>query len=170
MPNTYSQISIQVVFAVKGRENILSEKWRSDLFKYISGIITGKGQIALAVNGWKDHVHTFFGLEPSVAISDVVRDIKSNSSKWINDNHFVKGKFQWQSGFGAFSYSRSQRDDVINYIARQEQHHATKTFKEEYLEMLKRAEIKFSDEYLFEFYDWGEDKRHRRDIMVAKLW
>ena len=153
MANTYSQITIQIVFAVKGRENVLNNEFRSDLFKYIAGIIKSKNQIPLAVNGWKDHVHALFGLSPSVSISDMTRDIKANSAKWINDNNLTKGKFNWQDGYGAFSYSRSQRDDVIKYIIKQEEHHAIKTFKEEYLEMLRKSEIEYDERYLFEFYD-----------------
>ena len=153
MGNTYSQITVQVVFAVKDRENMLRQEFRPELFKVINGIITGKGQIALAVNGWKDHVHALFGLSPAVCVSDMARDIKANSSKWINEHGLVKGKFQWQDGFGAFSYSRSQQDTVIKYIINQEKHHAQKTFKEEYLEMLRKSEIEYDERYLFEFYD-----------------
>ena len=153
MANTYSQISIQIVFAVKGRDNLLRKEFPEELFKYIAGIMNAKGQTSLAVNGWQDHVHAFFGMEPSVCISDLVSAIKSNSSKWINEKSFVKGKFQWQEGYGAFSYSRSQRDTVIKYIMNQEMHHAKKTFREEYLEMLKKAEISYDDKYVFEFYD-----------------
>jgi len=120
MANTYSQISIQVVFAVKDRENIITRDFRNRLHEYITGIIAGNKQKPLAVNGWKDHVHAFFGMEPSVSISDIVRDIKASSSKWINEHRFVKGKFHWQDGFAAFSYSKSQRDDVIKYILNQE--------------------------------------------------
>ena len=153
MANTYSQISIQVVFAVKGRENILRKEIRQDVFKYINGIVTGLGQTPLAINGWQDHVHVLFGMEPSASISNLTGAIKANSSKWINDNKLIKGKFHWQDGYGAFSYSRSQRDTVINYIMNQETHHAKSSFKEEYLEMLKKAEIDYDERYLFEFYD-----------------
>lgn len=130
MADTYSQISIQVVFAVKGRENIITKNFRDELHKYITGIVSRKGQKCLVVNGWKDHVHVFFGLEPSMKISDLVSAIKANSSKWINERGFVKGKFQWQEGYAAFSYSKSQRDAVIKYIMNQEQHHHRKTFRE----------------------------------------
>ncbi len=153
MANTYSQISIQVVFAVKHRENIITTDFRNRLHEYITGIIIGNKQKPLAVNGWKDHVHVFFGMEPSVCISDIVRDIKAGSSKWINDHHFVKGKFHWQDGYAAFSYSKSQRDPVIKYIVNQEQHHRRKTFREEYLELLRKSEIEFDEKYLFEFYE-----------------
>jgi len=153
MPNTYSQITIQIVFAVKGRENILHPDLRPELFKYITGIIKGKGQLPLAVNGWKDHVHTLFGLSPNISVSEMARDIKANSSKWINDSKLIKGKFNWLDGYGAFSYSRSQRDDVIKYIINQENHHAIKSFKEEYVDMLRKSEIEYDEKYLFEFYE-----------------
>jgi len=153
MADTYSQISIQVVFAVKGRESFIIQSFRDELHRYIAGIREGKKQKSLAVNGWQDHVHAFFGIEPSESISDLVRDIKANSSKWVNERRFLKDKFRWQEGFGAFSYSKSQRDTVIKYIMNQEQHHNRKTFREEYLDMLRKAEIEFESRYLFEFYD-----------------
>lgn len=153
MANTYSQINIQCVFAVKRRENIISKNFREDLHKYMSGILKNDNAFPLAVGGWLDHVHVFFELLPTSKISDLMRDLKASSSKWINDNGLVKGKFQWQEGYGAFSYSRSQRNNVIHYIMNQEEHHSTKTFKEEYLDLLKKFEIEFKDEYVFEFYD-----------------
>jgi putative transposase len=152
MANTYSQISIQVIFAVKGREHVITNDFRSRLHEYITGIIRGNKQKPLAVNGWKDHVHAFFAMEPRVNVSDIVRDIKASSSKWINDEHLTKGKFFWQTGFGAFSYSKSQRDDVIRYILNQEKHHQRQTFREEYLELLRKFEVEFDEKYLFEFY------------------
>ena len=153
MANTYSQINIHCVFAVKGRDNIITKKFRDDLHKYMSGILRNDNAYPLAVGGWKDHVHVFFELYPNSKISDLMRMLKATSSKWINDNKWMKEKFQWQEGYGAFSYSRSQRNDVINYIMNQEEHHKRKTFKEEYLDLLKKFEIEFKDEYLFEFYD-----------------
>jgi len=153
MANTYTQINIHAVFAVKGRQNLLVDKFRNDLFRYIQGILKNQEQFALAVNGYKDHVHIFFELNPKYAISDIMRDVKASSSKWINDNKFVVGKFAWQEGYGGFSYSRSQRDNVINYIVNQENHHKKNTFKDEYLELLRKFEIEFKDEYVFEFYD-----------------
>jgi REP element-mobilizing transposase RayT len=107
----------------------------------------------LAVNGYKDHVHAFFELNPSLALSDVMRDIKTNSSKWINEHHFVQGHFSWQKGYGAFSYARSQRNNVIKYIMNQEKHHSKKTFREEYLELLEKFEIPFENNYVFEFFE-----------------
>lgn len=153
MANTYTQLNIHIVFAVKGRENILTKNFRDDLFRYISGILKNTGQYPLAVNGYKDHVHVFFELNPKNSISDIVRDIKANSSKWINENKFVLGRFSWQEGFGVFSYSRSQRNTVIQYILNQEEKHSTTTFREEYLKLLHDFEIEFNDEYVFEFYE-----------------
>ena len=153
MANTYSQLSIHCVFAVKGRENLILKDWRDELHKYISGIIKAEGSKSLAVGGWKDHVHIFFGMPVTTRLSDFMSVVKASSSKWINEQHFVKAKFQWQSGYGAFSHSKSQRDTVINYIMNQEAHHQTKSFKEEYLKMLHDFEIKYDDNYLFEFYD-----------------
>ena len=152
MSNTYSHISIQAVFAVKGRENLIGDKWRHSLHEYIAGIIR-KEAMTLAVGGWKDHIHIFFGLPPTVNISNLIQKVKANSSRWINEQKFVNGKFQWQQGYGAFSYSRSQRDVVIKYVMNQEQHHKTKTFREEYLDMLNKFAIVYEPKYLFEFYD-----------------
>lgn len=153
MANTYSQINIHCVFAVKGRENIINDGFRDELHKYMSGILRNDNAFPLAIGGWRDHVHVFFELPPGLRVSDLMRNLKAVSSKWINDNRFVKGKFQWQEGYGAFSYSRSQRNNVIHYIMNQEKHHKGKTFKEEYLDMLKKFEIEFKDEYIFDFYE-----------------
>ena len=153
MANTYSQINIHCVFAVKGRENLISKEFRDELHRYMSGILKNDNAYPLSVGGWKDHVHVFFELHPDSKISDLMRMLKASSSKWINDNKFVKGKFQWQEGYGAFSYSRSQRNNVINYIMNQEDHHKKQTFREEYLELLTKFEIEFKNEYVFEFYD-----------------
>ena len=153
MANTYTQINIHAIFAVYNRENILLEKFRGELFKYITGILNNNKQYSLAVNGYKDHVHIFFEMHPTTALSDILRIVKTNSSKWINQNKFVKGKFEWQDGYGAFSYSRSQRDDVIKYIMNQEEHHKKRTFREEYFDLLEKFQIEFDDHYVFEFYD-----------------
>ena len=153
MANTYTQINIHAVFSVKGRENIITNHFRNRLHEYISGIINNTNNFSLAVNGYKDHVHVFFELNPALALSEVIRDIKANSSGWINKNRFVLGHFNWQEGYGAFSYSKSQRDEVINYIMTQEEHHRHRSFKEEYLNLLKKFEIPFKDHYVFEFYE-----------------
>ncbi len=153
MANTYSQVNIHCVFAVKGRENLITKSFRDDLHRYMSGILKNDGSFPLAVNGWLDHVHVFFELPMTVAISDQMRMLKATSSKWINDNKLVKGKFSWQEGYGAFSYAKSQRDVVINYIKNQEEHHMKQSFKQEYLELLKKFEIPYDERYIFEFYD-----------------
>ena len=153
MANTYTQLNTHVVFAVKGRDNILPSKIRPELFKYISGILTNSNQFSLAVNGYKDHVHLFFEMNPANSLSEIVRIVKANSSKWINENRLIPGKFSWQEGYGGFSYSRSQRDDVIKYIIKQEEHHHKKTFREEYLSILKSFEIRFDERYIFDFYN-----------------
>lgn len=153
MPNTYSQITIHAVFAVKNRENFILEEWRDDLHRYIAGIITNKKAKMLAVGGWKDHVHIFFGLPVTVCISEFISAVKANSSRWVNEQYFVKGKFQWQEGYGAFSYSRSQRDIVIRYIMNQEDHHRMESFNEEYVKMLTAFDVAYDDKYLFEFYE-----------------
>ncbi len=153
MANTYTQLNMHAVFCVKGRSNCLTQKIRPELFKYISGILTNLGQYSLAVNGYKDHVHIFFEMNPDTSLSDIMQVVKSNSSKWINDNKMVAGKFVWQKGFGGFSYSRSQRNNVIQYIMNQEEHHREKTFREEYMEFLEQFEVEYDEKYLFEFYE-----------------
>lgn len=150
MANTYSQLYIQIVFAVKGRQNLISKKWKDEIYKYITGIITNKKQKLIAINGMPDHIHILVGIKPDTSLSDLVRDIKSNSSKFVNEQKWINGKFEWQTGFGAFSYGHSQLSHVIKYIENQEEHHKTKTFKEEYIAFLKLFNIDFKNEYLFE--------------------
>jgi REP element-mobilizing transposase RayT len=151
MAGTYSQIYIQYVFAVQGRQNLLHIDWRQEVFKYIAGIIRTKGSKPIIVNGISDHVHVFVGLKPSISIADLVRDIKNGSSKFINEQGWTSGRFSWQEGYGAFSYAHSQINDVYRYILNQESHHHKKTFKEEYLELLKKFEIVYDERFLF---DW----------------
>jgi REP element-mobilizing transposase RayT len=151
MANTYSQIYIQIIFSVKYWENLIKEEYRDELEKYITGIVKNKNSKLLAIYCNPDHTHVLIGLDPNVSASEIARVIKSSSSKWINQNNWYQGKFKWQNGFGVFSYSRSQIDLVVNYILNQHEHHRNKSFKEEYLEMLKKFEIKYDDEYLF---DW----------------
>jgi len=153
MAGTFSQIYIQVVFTVKGRNNLIGKDWKEDINKYIAGIIKGKGQKPIIVNGMPDHEHIFLSLKPSMPISDLVRDIKNNSSNFINKQGFVRGKFSWQDGYGVFSYSHSHIQKVYNYILNQEKHHHKKTFKDEYLELLEKFEIEYNEKYLF---DWIE--------------
>lgn len=153
MPNTYSQIYIQIIFAVKGRENLISKNNREELHKYITGIVQKREQKMLSIFSMPDHTHLLIGLKPSIAISDLVRDIKSGISNFINEKKWIKGKFNWQEGFGAFSYSRSQIDDVIKYILKQEEHHKKKTFREEYLDFLVKFEVEYDNKYLFEWIE-----------------
>jgi putative transposase len=149
MANTYTQLYFHVVFAVKGRENNISKKWKDELYKYITGIVTNKNQKLMIINGMTDHVHILLGLKPNCNLSDVVRDIKAGSSKWINDKGFILGKFEWQTGFGAFTIGQSQIPITVNYIKNQEEHHRMKTFREEYISFLNAYEIDFKNEYLF---------------------
>ena len=153
MAGTFSQIYIQAVFAVEGRANLLQKPWREEVFKYMAGIIKGKNQKSIIVNGVANHVHLFIGLKPSIAVSDLVRDIKNNTSNFINTQKFVHGKFSWQEGFGSFSYAHSQIEQVYQYILNQEEHHRKKTFKEEYLDFLRKFEIEYDEKYLFK---WNE--------------
>lgn len=153
MSSTFSQIYIQAVFAVKGRQNFLQKPWRDEVFKYMSGIIKGKNQKPIIVNGVSNHVHLFIGLKPSIALSDLVRDVKNNSTNFINEHKFLRNKFSWQDGFGAFSYAHTQIDQVYKYILNQEEHHRKKIFKEEYLEFLHKFKIEYDEKYLFEWYD-----------------
>ena len=134
-------------------ENLISESWQEELYKYISGIFRNNSQKLIAINGTSDHIHILLGIAPNIALSDLVRDIKANSSRFINDKNFVNGKFYWQEGFGAFSYSRSQLDNVIKYIENQKQHHEKQSFKNEYLGLLKKFDVDYKNEYLFEFAD-----------------
>lgn len=153
MANTYTQLNVQTVFAVKGRENILSLNFRNQLFEYIAGILRNSKQYPLSINGYKDHVHVFFELNPDTSLSDVLELVKSNSSKWINSNRFVPGRFEWQRGYSGFTYSKSQRNSVIQYIMNQDNHHKTRTFREEYFEILRKFEMEVDERYIFEFYD-----------------
>jgi putative transposase len=153
MSNTYSQIYIQIVFAVKCRECFIKETFREELQKYITGIVTKKKQKLYAIYCMPDHTHLFISMKPNILLSDLVRDIKSNSSSFIKLKKWVKSSFSWQEGFGAFSYSKSQARDVVNYILNQPEHHKKMTFKKEYIEFLKKYEVDYNEKYLFEFYD-----------------
>jgi putative transposase len=153
MSGTFSKLYVQVVFAVKGKENLIAKTWKDDLHKYMAGIIKGKDQKSIIVNGMQDHIHAFIGLRPAMKISDLVREIKNNSSNFINDRKFVRGKFAWQDGYGAFSYSHSHIDNVYQYILNQKEHHKKKTFRQEYIDFLEKFEIEYDEKYLF---DWLE--------------
>jgi len=153
MANTYIQIYIQFIFAVQGRQNLIAPSNREVLQRYISGIIENSNQKLLAIHANPDHVHILVGFNSlNLKISDFVRDIKANSSRFINEQRWLSGKFNWQEGYGAFSYSKSQIDKVVNYILNQEEHHKKRSFKEEYLELLNKFEIQYDEKYMFEFY------------------
>ena len=147
MANTYSQIYIQVVFTVKRREKLIPKAHKDELFKFITGIVKNNGQLLLQINGVEDHVHILLGLKPSIRLSDLVRDIKANSSRLINEKGWCPKKFSWQEGFGAFSYSTKEVGRVAKYIANQEQHHAKKDFEREYIELLDHFEVDFDPRY-----------------------
>jgi putative transposase len=151
MANTFTQIYIHFVFAVKGRESLISAKNKEEIQKYIYGIINNREQKLLAINCMPDHTHLLIGFKPVMSMSELIQEIKSISSKFINEKKWVLGKFQWQQGYGAFSNSHSQIDDVIKYINNQESHHKKRTFKEEYLDILNKNDIKYDDNYLFEW-------------------
>lgn len=145
---TYSQIYIQIVIAVKGRYSLISQTWEEELYKYISGIITNKGQKLIAINGMPDHVHILIGMKPLCCLSDLIREVKKASNAFINEKRFIRSKFEWQEGFGAFSYSQSALNHVIAYIQNQKEHHKKKSFKEEYIDFLKKFEVDFNSAYL----------------------
>jgi putative transposase len=149
MANTYTQIHIQAVFTVKNRECIISSVWKDDLYKYITGIIQNNQHKVLAINGMPDHIHILFGMRPIQSLSDLLQDVKGDSSKWINQNHFIKGHFSWQEGYGAFSYGKSQISNVIDYINNQKRHHSNLSFKNEYIKMLQESDIPYDDRFLF---------------------
>ena len=153
MANTFTQLYVQLVFAVQGRQNIIQNRFEEDVYKYITGIIQNKGHKLISINGMPDHIHIFIGMKPKEAISDLVRDVKKDSSKLINSKNWIRGKFNWQEGFGGFSYGHSQISDVANYIDNQKKHHKKRTFKEEYFELLKKFQIEFDKRYLFEWID-----------------
>jgi putative transposase len=151
MAGTFSQIYIQVVFAVKNRDSLIHASWEDDLHKYITGIVRNKEQKMLAINGMPDHIHFLIGMRPSCCLSDLIREIKKSSNDYIKEKKFTPLKFQWQEGYGAFSYSHSNLDNVIQYIQQQKEHHKKVTFKTEYMNFLQKFEIDFKEEYLFEW-------------------
>lgn len=148
MANTYTQIHIHAIFAVQNRNSLINKQWQDDLYKYITGIIQNNGHKLLQIGGMPDHVHVLFGMRPVQSLSDLMQDIKGSSSKWINENNFIQGKFSWQEGYGAFSYGKSQVEGVIKYIQNQEIHHQKHSFQEEYLELLKIFEVNFDEKYI----------------------
>ena len=157
MPNTYTQLHIHVVFTVQNRHCIIRKEWKDELFRYITGIIQNNNHKVLAINGMPDHVHILIGMRPTQSLSELMQDIKGDSSKWINKKGFVRGRFSWQAGYGAFSYGKSQVNDVIDYIKNQEEHHRKKSFIEEYTEFLKKFEVDYDPRYIFEGIESNKD-------------
>lgn len=151
-PGTFTQIYIQLIFSPKHRESLLFDSFRPRVFEYLSGIITNLGHKSIIINGPSDHVHLFLGLNPKISISETVKELKRGSSIFINQQKFVPGKFEWQEGYGGFSYGKSQIETVYNYIQNQEQHQKKRTFKEEYLDFLNKYDVEFENQYLFEFF------------------
>ena len=149
MANTYTQIYIQAIFAVKYRNAVLDKGWRDKVFATIGNLINESGASAIIVNGVEDHVHTFFTIKPTLTISKILQSVKGKSSKYINESYFLQERFEWQEGFGAFSYSQSQINAVSNYIKNQEKHHKQKTFQQEYIDFLNKFKVDYNEDYLF---------------------
>ena len=148
MANTFTQIYLHIVFAIQDRISFIKPEWKDELYKYITGITQNNGHKLIAINGTTNHLHIAVGYKPHQLIPDLMQDIKGDSSKWINAKKFVKGKFSWQAGYGAFSFSHSQIDMVVKYINNQEQHHKKKSFREEYIELLKKYNVNFDEKYI----------------------
>ena len=149
MANTYTQIHIQFVFAVKYRRAVIAKEWKAELYKYITGIVTNNGHKLLAINGVEDHIHILIGVRPSQSISELMKEVKRSSSKWINEQNFIQSTFKWQEGYGAFSYGKSRISNVISYIERQEEHHRKTSFRDEYLDFLEKFEVDYDKRYIF---------------------
>jgi len=149
MANTYTQIYIQTVFSVQNRISLIGPEWQVELFKYITGIVQNNGHKLIAINGMPDHLHIFIGMKPNQSLSDLMQDVKGDSSKWVHEKGFVRGRFEWQTGFGGFSYSISQIDSVVKYINNQVKHHKTKTFIEEYKDFLEKFKVPYNERYMF---------------------
>jgi len=149
MANTYTQIYIQTVFTVQNKLSLIKPEWQEELYKYITGIVQNNGHKLIAINGMPDHLHLFIGMKPNQSLSDLMQDVKGDSSKWLHEKGFVNGKFEWQAGFGGFLYSISQIDAVVKYIANQAKHHKTKTFIEEYRDFLEKFQVPFDERYIF---------------------
>jgi REP element-mobilizing transposase RayT len=157
MANTYTQIHIQTVFTVQNRHCVISPSWEIELYRYLTGIIQNYGHKVLAINGMPDHIHIFLGMRPNQSLSDLMQQVKGDSSKWINQKGFITGRFSWQEGYGGFSYGRSQIINVIDYIKDQKNHHRKKTFLEEYIEFLEKFEVPFDERYVFQPIDFKDE-------------
>ena len=153
MANTFSQIYIQIVFAVKNRQSLITENFKEELYPYTTGIVRNQGQKLRAINGMPDHLHILIGLKPAMALAELVRDIKSDSAMFINKRKLVHGRFNWQEGYGAFSYGHSQLNTVIRYIQNQEKHHEKHSFRNEYMSLLRKFDIAFEEKYVFKFIE-----------------
>jgi REP element-mobilizing transposase RayT len=153
MANSYTQLYTQLVFAVKYREALILPDWEGQLYRYITGIIQNRKHKLMAINGMPDHIHIFISMNPDDAISDLVREVKKASTDFIKAQKLCPFKFQWQAGYGAFSYSKSHSPKVIRYVLNQKEHHRKKTFREEYIALLKAFEVAYQDQYLFDFFD-----------------
>jgi REP element-mobilizing transposase RayT len=153
MANTYTQIYVQVVFAVEGRRSLIPKEHSVEIYKHMTAVIQNQDQKVMSINGMPDHLHLLVGLRPDIALSDLVKDVKVASSNLINDKRWLRGHFNWQRGFGAFSYSRSQVSKVARYIENQERHHARRSFRDEYVALLTRFEVEYNPRYLFKFID-----------------
>ena len=156
MTNTYTQIHIHAIFAVKGRQSVISKRWRDQLYKYISAVIQNNGHKMLQINGMPDHLHILFGMRPTESVSDLMKEVKQSSSRWINRNHMVAGRFSWQEGYGAFSHSKTELPRVMEYIQRQEEDHGVVSFRQEYIELLQSHHIEFNDQYIFKDVEQGD--------------
>lgn len=150
MANTYTQIHIQFVFAVKFRQGLINPEWKDQMNKYITEIIQSNDHKMLAINGMPDHIHILIGMRPTQSIADLMQEVKRSSSLWINENKLTNTKFAWQEGYGAFSYSKSQVENVIKYIKNQEKHHRKQSLKDEYIQILKNLEIEYDERYIFQ--------------------
>ncbi len=153
MANTYTQLYIHIVFAVEHRDKLIPRSRKVDLHRYITGIVENRACKLIAINSMTDHIHILIGYNPKHALSEIVRDVKAASSKMINENGWMRGRFDWQEGFGAFSYSRSQLDTIIRYIQDQEKHHTTKSFRKEYIEILEAFGVEYDSRYLLGWND-----------------
>jgi REP element-mobilizing transposase RayT len=148
MANTYTQIHIQCVFAVQNRQSLIRKNWKDELYKYMTGIIQEYDHKVLQINGMPDHIHILFGMRPTQSLSDLMKYVKQDSSKWINSRGLVNEKFSWQTGYGAFSYSKSDVQNVINYIKNQEEHHQKIKFQDEYKQLLKKFDVEYDEQYI----------------------
>ena len=149
MANTYHQIYLQTIFAVKYRATVIEKDWRPKLFGVIGNLINEANCKTIIVNGVEDHVHCFIGLKPVVSVSELTKTVKAKSSKYINDNSLTPHRFEWQEGYGVFSYGQSQIDRVYKYILNQEEHHKKQTFRDEYLGLLEKFEVEYDEQYIF---------------------